>query len=102
MIQQQIKCPIGLPAIAEALNISYHTLRKRFLRVEGISMVQYYQQKQLEGAEEMLRDPDMAIYQITDMLGFSANSNFARWFKLSTGMTPSDYRENHLLANCSK
>ena len=37
--------------------------------------------------------PDCTVQQVSDVLGFSEQSSFARFFKKQTGMTPTEYRE---------
>jgi len=96
LINDQLEKPIGLPAIADRLRISYHTLRKQFLRTEGISMLAYTQAERMAIAKRLLKKPDLAVFQITYMTGFSATSNFTRWFKSSTGSTPTEYRKKYL------
>ncbi len=96
LIEHYLSHPVGLPAIAEEMNISYHTLRKWFLRSEGMSMITYYQIKRFETAKKMLEDPECAIFQVTHAVGFSAASNFTRWFKHHAGITPSNYRSQRL------
>lgn len=96
LIQYHLRHPAALPAIAERLNISYHTLRKQFAKVEGIPMNTYQQRERLIVARRLLLNRHIAIYQITNALGFSANSNFTRWFKQYTGITPSEYRRQNM------
>lgn len=38
---------------------------------------------------------DHTIQQISNLLGFSEQSSFARFFKTETGMTPKEYRSRH-------
>ena len=37
--------------------------------------------------------PDCTVQQVSDVLGFSEQSSFARFFKKQTGMSPTEYRE---------
>ena len=95
LIQYQLERPAGFPAIADRLQVNYHTLRKQFYRQEGMPMTRYYQQRRLEVAERLLKNRNTPIAEITTALGFSAASNFTRWFKGLTGITPSRYRKRH-------
>ncbi|WP_369820722.1 helix-turn-helix domain-containing protein [Oleiphilus sp. HI0125] len=43
-------------------------------------------------AKEKLSSSELPIELIADQLGFSDNSNFAKFFKRQTGLTPKQYR----------
>jgi AraC-like DNA-binding protein len=45
-------------------------------------------------AKSLLRDPSLTIAQVADMLYFSDQFFFSKFFKRYTGITPSDYRKS--------
>jgi len=45
-------------------------------------------------AKNLLRDPSLTIAQIADLLYFSDQFFFSKFFKRYTGITPSDYRKS--------
>lgn len=47
-------------------------------------------------AKFMLRNSDRSISEIARELGYSDRSNFVRFFKKFTGITPAKYRKRHL------
>lgn len=47
-----------------------------------------------ETASRLLRDPEMTIQQIAEMMSFSDQSSFGKFFKKHTGMSPLKYRQN--------
>lgn len=46
----------------------------------------------VEAASRMLRDPDLSIQQVAEMLSFSDQSSFGKFFKKHTGVSPLKYR----------
>ena len=47
-----------------------------------------------EVASRLLRDPDLTLQQISDMLSFSDQSSFGKFFKKHTGVSPLRYRQS--------
>ena len=47
-----------------------------------------------ETASRMLRDPEKTIQQIAELMSFSDQSSFGKFFKKHTGMSPLKYRQN--------
>ncbi|MFQ5636876.1 MAG: helix-turn-helix domain-containing protein [bacterium] len=84
--------PHNIEQLCERVGSSYHTICKRFRRAVGMSLSEYYQETRLQAAEELLDDPDLCIFEIANKMGFSADSNFSRWFKKHRRMTPTAYR----------
>ena len=76
----------------EQAEIPYHTLRKSFHRIEGISLSEYWQQCRLQKAEELLAKPDTYVFEVAYAMGFS-EGNFTAWFKKRKGMTPTEYQQ---------
>ena len=48
----------------------------------------------IETASRMLRDPEKTIQQIAELMSFSDQSSFGKFFKKHTGMSPLKYRQN--------
>jgi len=79
--------------LCENLEIPYHTLRKLFRRVEGISLAEYWHRCRLQKAEELLANKDKLTFEVAYEMGFSSDGNFTNWFKKHKGMTPKVYRQ---------
>lgn len=47
----------------------------------------------MEKAKEMLKDPDMKMYEISESVGFSDPHYFSNKFKKIMGVTPTEYRD---------
>ena len=52
----------------------------------------------VDQAMALLRDPELKIYEIVGMVGYSDNAYFTEIFKRQTGKTPTDYRAGVLSA----
>ena len=58
-----------------------------------MSISAYQNQKRLERAKKLLKDPNLKVYEIASMVGYVNQYYFSVWFKRGTGCTPSEYRE---------
>lgn len=66
-------------------------LKTIFKSVVGCGVMEYYRHLKIEAAKTMLREGNGNITQIADQLGYTSVHYFSRYFKQSTGMTPSEY-----------
>ncbi|MFQ7500059.1 MAG: helix-turn-helix domain-containing protein [Blautia coccoides] len=48
--------------------------------------------KRLERSRELLKDPALKIYEISDALGWADVSNYIKVFKKKYGISPNEYR----------
>lgn len=87
--------PHGQPSKAEtarALNMTERTLFRR-LREENTTFKELLDKLREELAYEYLRQDELSLQRIADLLGFSSSSTFSRAFVQWTGKRPSDWRE---------
>jgi len=77
--------------VAEKLCMTSRTLRRK-LDAHGTSYLQLLTEIRKQLAISYLRDTDMSIEEISDLVGFSDSSNFRTAFKRWTDKTPSMYR----------
>lgn len=66
-------------------------LKTIFKNVTGVGVMGYYRNMKIDEAKRMLREGDGNITQIADRLGYTSVHYFSRYFKRTTGMTPSEY-----------
>lgn len=78
-------------ALAEALHVSVSTLRRRFAK-SGLSYKEVVNSAKMNVAKSFLLQDTAPITIISDRLGYSDPSNFARLFKSYTGLSPSEFR----------
>jgi len=77
-----------------------HLSPKRFATIikneTGIPATEWITSFTITQAKMLLESrSEMTIQQISYYLGFSEQASFCRFFKVKTGHTPSEYRENH-------
>lgn len=82
----------GLERIAREVYLSPSYVSMLFKQETGKSISQHLTGLRLERARQLLRDPELKIYEISQMVGYPNQYYFSVWFKKNTGMTPSEYR----------
>ena len=80
--------------IANQLNMSYRTLRRR-LSAEGLSFKQIHKEVVMGLATAYLRQTDLSTQEIAFLVGYSEVANFHRAFKTWFNQTPGAYRQSH-------
>ena len=77
--------------LARRLGLSERTLQRR-LRGEGTSFAALLDDLRAELARRYLSDPQLCVYEVAYLLGYSEPSPFHRAFRRWTGQTPREYR----------
>jgi AraC-like DNA-binding protein len=81
--------------VAEAVDVSYHTLRKQFRKQVGIPVGAYITRARVNEARRLLIETDNPVYVVCRKIGYSSDSNGIRAFKHCTGMTMGEYRRRY-------
>lgn len=88
----------NIQAVAKELSMSDRTLQRR-LTDENTSFKQLLVQAKHEQAREYLADPSIDIKEVAYLIGYEDQNSFYRAFRLWEGVTPSNWRTQHLGAN---
>lgn len=59
----------------------------------GISPVEYIRESRVRRAAELLKDPKYSITEVSSMVGMNDSRYFAKCFKHTYGMTPTEWRK---------
>lgn len=78
---------------AARLCVTSDYLSRVIREVDGISALKCIHQVLLTEAKILLRKPDTNIKLVADLLHFSDQSAFGKFFKLQTGMSPLQYKK---------
>ena len=78
--------------------MSKSPLLKHFKEAIGITPLQYQLHLRISDAATLLNTSHENVSEIAFQCGFADSNYFSRQFKRITGMTPSEYRKNNLLA----
>ncbi|TVY08658.1 response regulator [Paenibacillus cremeus] len=73
------------------MSVSYFSLL--FKKTTGQTFLNYLNLVRLQRAKELLKEPDLKIYEIADMVGYTSLPYFNRIFKQVVTITPVEYRK---------
>ncbi|MBV7529897.1 AraC family transcriptional regulator [Chitinophaga sp. sic0106] len=79
----------GIPHLAREFNISETKLKTEFKQLFGKPVYQYFQEKQMLAAKEILTENQLLIKEISYRLGYENTSKFSAAFKKHHGYLPS-------------
>lgn len=80
--------------LAEELNMSLGTLRRRFKAVTGITLHTHVLQSRIAAARRLLSETDLPIKTIAVQLGYNNVYFFSRQFSEMVGVTPGVFRKS--------
>ena len=92
-LAENVYSPISLSDICNRFFIGKTQLCKLFDEHIGKSPIEYFSSLKLAEAKKLLRQSELSISRISDMLCYSSIHNFSRAFKKSVGISPIEYRK---------
>ena len=87
---------IDLNEVAKNVGLSRSQFYARFRQCTGLSPRTYIDTLCCERAASLLSDPEYTVAEISEVLGFSAQGHFTRFFKSKTGVSPNNFRMGHI------
>ncbi len=93
IMQESIESELNLQQLAERLMVSYSKFRKDFKNVTGLSPNQYLLGLRIRKAGELLQSTSLSMSEVAALAGFDSVYYFSKYFKKSTGISPSLYRK---------
>lgn len=91
-MHQHYDQPLGLADVAKHFHFNPSYLSSYFSSHQKEGFNEYLNKIRIEKAEELLRNGDVTISEISSMVGYSDHSYFCKVFKKFTGQSPSRYR----------
>ncbi|HYF52392.1 MAG TPA: helix-turn-helix transcriptional regulator [Planctomycetota bacterium] len=87
---------VTVEEIADAVHLSPRQLNRRMRANLGCSPQQAIHARRIGHARTLLARADASITEVAEMMGFASIHTFSRWFRKSTGVAPSAWREEPL------
>lgn len=84
---------LSLNAMAAHFNVSSSTMAKLVKKRTGMNFSEYLNSLRLEAAENLLKETELTINEISLMVGYSSQHYFSRIFKKYKEVSPEAYRK---------
>ena len=91
-INDNLNQEVSLDTLAVLVGMSNYHFARLFKQSTGLAPHKYVMGRRMEKAKELLQHTNLAISQISSILGYGSQSHLARLFKRHSGITPSTYR----------
>ena len=83
---------LTLSRLAQEVDLSPSYLSSLFARDTGMTLKQYITEARMKKAAALLKNPELKQYEVAAQVGYDDAKYFARVFRETMGMTPSEYR----------
>ena len=90
ILTARLEYPPSIVELARQIGVSDRTLRSGFQELFGTTVIGYLTQQRLEKAELLLREKQLSVAEVANLVGYSHLGYFAKVFKRQFGITPSE------------
>lgn len=97
-IQENQSADLSLGQVAKAVNTSTFYFCKMFKKATGLNFTDYVSRLRIEKAKNLLLNRNLRVSEIAYEVGFQSLTHFNRVFKKIMGQSPTEYREQLVLA----
>lgn len=94
LLTENIMTQTSVGFYAEKLCISKQYLSRIIKEKTQVTIGTIINAMRVEESARLLRDPERSIQQVAEMMSFSDQSSFGKFFKKHTGTSPLKYRQN--------
>lgn len=91
-ISSNLDRELTLEQMAQSVKLSRSRMHYLFRTQLGMPAIQYVRMRRLERARDLLKTTSLSVKEIRARVGMQDRSHFARQFKKTYGVTPSQYR----------
>ncbi|MCU0532937.1 MAG: AraC family transcriptional regulator [Hydrococcus sp. Prado102] len=90
IIHSRLDNPLSLTELAALVGLSDRTLRRGFKELFGTTVFSYLTAMRMEKAERYLRERNMTVAEVANLVGYAHLGHFAAAFKRKYGIAPSE------------
>jgi transcriptional regulator GlxA family with amidase domain len=92
-MREKLRAPVSTLDFAGRYGLSERTLSRRFQRATGTTPWQFLLTLRMSEAATLLRTTNLSVTQVAAEVGITDSAHFARQFKKTNQLTPTQYRK---------
>ena len=92
-LQNNISAQLNLNVLSQTFAVSVTNLKTSFRERYGCGIIDKFIELKIARAKGLLKDGELSVAEISELLGFSTPHYFAKQFKKRTGFTPTEYKQ---------
>ncbi|MGG4146321.1 response regulator [Paenibacillus algorifonticola] len=92
-LEEHLHNNVTVKQLAEQFHLNSSYLSVLFKKEMGRTISDFVQEARMNKAKELLRDPNIKIYEVSEQVGFQTAAYFTFLFKKLTGTTPQEFRD---------
>lgn len=90
ILRSRLEHPPSQIELSQRVGVSDRTLQKGFKAVFGVTPFAYLTQQRMNRAEQLLRQRDRTVAEVSNLVGYANPAQFAAAFKRQFGVSPSE------------
>ncbi|GLX71011.1 hypothetical protein MU1_53590 [Paenibacillus glycanilyticus] len=98
-VDENLGADLSIERLSELFAISTSHLRKIYKEETGLTLKETISGKRIEKAKKLLSEQNLKVQDIALQVGYLTVQSFAKAFKMETGKTPGEYRDQALRGN---
>ncbi|MGG1676128.1 response regulator [Neobacillus sp. NRS-1170] len=95
-LQANFDRDVKLQEISEHFYISREYISRKFKQEFNVNITDYIVKIRMERAKSLLKNSQLKIYEIANMIGYQDDKYFRKVFKKVVGVTPNEYRAEYV------
>jgi two-component system response regulator YesN len=96
IIDMDLSQDLSLNAVASRLSLNPSYVSRLFKQYVGKTFVEFVTSRRIEQGKQLLETTDMKVGDVATSVGYQNSYYFIKLFKEATGMTPGEYRKQHV------
>ncbi|TVY10939.1 response regulator [Paenibacillus cremeus] len=92
-IQERLHLSLKVSELAAEIGFTENYLSILFKKETGETITDYITRMRMKKARELLKDPEIKIYEVSGKVGYGDPNHFSRSFKQMEGMYPTEFRK---------
>jgi AraC-like DNA-binding protein len=89
ILLNELENPPSISQLSQQVGICQRTLRRGFKELFGTTVIGYLNQKRMEKAQQLLREKQLSVSEVANIVGYYHFGHFSTAFKNKFGITPS-------------